>query len=238
MYPISTPEEIENVRNNEHPVSRNPPTPPQSPDVTIQLARPPNVGQSEASAVLASPAMQFSALTLADARQLQIGPPMINGRPVMVHRSASSFGSASLPETTSTPSSTAPLISPPVSFASLTTGPMSDDSVTPTLRIAPTVQHTNSGLSNMSAHSQSSAVISSADDPLRILVVDDDGMTRSLMSRMLTKLGCLVETANDGEQCLTVLLGKDGSQARRFDLVSLDNQMPVSRNEYNHLNIC
>ncbi|KDQ09358.1 hypothetical protein BOTBODRAFT_529473 [Botryobasidium botryosum FD-172 SS1] len=43
--------------------------------------------------------------------------------------------------------------------------------------------------------------------PLRVLVVDDDPTTRTLMSRMLTRLGAEVTTACDGQQALDILLG-------------------------------
>lgn len=93
------------------------------------------------------------------------------------------------------------------------------------------------------------------DGPLRVLVVDDDPMTRMLMSRMLTRLGAEVMTACDGQQALDLLLGYSAStsntaaatssraaspvsavapdnpapeqQPQYFDLISLDNAMPV-----------
>lgn len=75
------------------------------------------------------------------------------------------------------------------------------------------------------------------DAPLRVLVVDDDQLTRTLMTRMLTRLGCTVETASDGQEALDILLGgvsaehPMGTQPRYFDLVSLDNAMPVMTGE-------
>jgi CheY-like chemotaxis protein len=42
---------------------------------------------------------------------------------------------------------------------------------------------------------------------MKILVVDDDSLTRKLMSRMLTRLGCTVETAENGQAALDLLLG-------------------------------
>jgi osomolarity two-component system, sensor histidine kinase SLN1 len=81
-----------------------------------------------------------------------------------------------------------------------------------------------------------------------VLVVDDDHLTRQLMKRMLTRLGCQVSTAENGEIALELLMGsqrptpsseyspssvrahppehpwdKDGMYA----IVFLDNQMPV-----------
>ena len=65
-------------------------------------------------------------------------------------------------------------------------------------------------------------------EAMRVLVVADDPMTRTLMTRMLTKLGCLVDTADDGQQCLDAMLAPD---APKYDLVSLDNYMPVMTGE-------
>ncbi|KAH9939060.1 uncharacterized protein BXZ73DRAFT_44250 [Epithele typhae] len=92
---------------------------------------------------------------------------------------------------------------------------------------------------------------------LNVLVVDDDPLTRKLMSRMLTRLGCRVTTAENGEVALELILtgttthatpssedtgsgglSLDGALAdsvasvagpggARFAVVFLDNQMPV-----------
>ncbi|KIP05565.1 hypothetical protein PHLGIDRAFT_128820 [Phlebiopsis gigantea 11061_1 CR5-6] len=83
---------------------------------------------------------------------------------------------------------------------------------------------------------------------IRVLVVDDDPLTRKLMSRMLTRLGCKVTTAENGEIALDLILnpaprltpssedtGSSGlvpgdSSAigdERYGVVFLDNQMPV-----------
>ena len=56
---------------------------------------------------------------------------------------------------------------------------------------------------------------------LRILVVDDDQVSRISMERQLQKLGCAVHTAEDGSQAL------DALRAQPFDLVLLDVQMPI-----------
>ncbi len=80
----------------------------------------------------------------------------------------------------------------------------------------------------------------------QVLVVDDDALTRRLMTRMLERLGCCVTTAENGEVALGILLGQspvtktpasDNSSPiledltpptqRRFMVVFLDNQMPV-----------
>ncbi len=59
---------------------------------------------------------------------------------------------------------------------------------------------------------------------LRVLVVDDDSLTRTMMTRLLTRLGCKVSTAENGEIALEMVLNSYGG---RFAVVFLDNQMPV-----------
>lgn len=49
-----------------------------------------------------------------------------------------------------------------------------------------------------------------------------------LASRLLTKLGCVVHTAKDGQQCVEMVLG---AEPHTYDLVCLDNFMPVMRGE-------
>ncbi|KAG1737208.1 Tco5, signal transduction HAMP domain histidine kinase [Suillus lakei] len=91
------------------------------------------------------------------------------------------------------------------------------------------------------------------DPPIIVLVVDDDRLTRTVMSRMLTRLGCSVSTAENGEIALEMIIGgtwkpEDGPNSRVFDsrhdgerdqngegtengyaydVVFLDNQMPI-----------
>ena len=89
---------------------------------------------------------------------------------------------------------------------------------------------------------------------MRVLVVDDDPLTRKLMSRMLTRLGCKVSTAENGEIALDLILGthtynrptpsseETGSAGLsvealssagsnvdeyKYAIIFLDNQMPV-----------
>ncbi|GAA6027725.1 hypothetical protein JCM8097_008002 [Rhodosporidiobolus ruineniae] len=52
----------------------------------------------------------------------------------------------------------------------------------------------------------SSTALDFPDGPLRVLVVDDDALTRRLMSRMMLRLGCLVSTAENGKIALDMLL--------------------------------
>ncbi|KAI0769211.1 hypothetical protein BC629DRAFT_1292280 [Irpex lacteus] len=92
---------------------------------------------------------------------------------------------------------------------------------------------------------------------LKVLVVDDDPLTRKLMSRMLTRVGCRVSTAENGEMALEMILGMTsqtrvtpsseeagygglssdgagssirasiGTDEYKYAIVFLDNQMPV-----------
>ncbi|GAA6025225.1 hypothetical protein JCM11491_004645 [Sporobolomyces phaffii] len=112
-----------------------------------------------------------------------------------------------------------------------------------------------------------------ADGPLRVLVVDDDNLTRRLMGRMMSRLGCTVDMAENGKIALDMMLApKPGTEGpspaagvvgldrddfdaeekgemmlppirkktafgidprsgvdahKNFDIVFLDNQMPV-----------
>lgn len=92
--------------------------------------------------------------------------------------------------------------------------------------------------------------------PLKVLIVDDDMLTRRLMSRMMQRLGCEVETAENGRVALDLILRpppsttSDSPASRsdsssdaivekaggattgmdafhHYDVVFLDNQMPV-----------
>jgi len=92
---------------------------------------------------------------------------------------------------------------------------------------------------------------------LQVLVVDDDRMTRLLMTRMLERLRCVVTTAANGKQALQLLLGGERnwdtpaeepepsfpsddrevpqdsasmdtmSKEGKFAITFLDNQMPI-----------
>lgn len=92
------------------------------------------------------------------------------------------------------------------------------------------------------------------DPNIRVLVVDDDALTRRLMQRMLIRLGCTVETAENGKIALEKILngpippgvlslergmppdlyalnpdsdgdGKEISHVYLYDVIFLDNQM-------------
>lgn len=83
---------------------------------------------------------------------------------------------------------------------------------------------------------------------LPVLVVDDDSLTRTLMKRILTRLGCEVSTAENGEVALELILGIQVKRSLslnaaipipeqvigatvfdegRFAVIFLDNQMPL-----------
>ncbi|KAJ7781908.1 hypothetical protein DFH07DRAFT_791958 [Mycena maculata] len=88
------------------------------------------------------------------------------------------------------------------------------------------------------------------DTGMSVLVVDDDLVTRKLMQRMLVRLGCVVETADNGLAALAclgasatpesegatsgsnsqrgpILEQPNGFNDERFDIIFLDNQMPL-----------
>lgn len=47
----------------------------------------------------------------------------------------------------------------------------------------------------------------------------------------MTRLGCDVEDAENGQVCLDILLGSEGRLPKYFDIVTLDNAMPVMTGE-------
>lgn len=53
-----------------------------------------------------------------------------------------------------------------------------------------------------------------------VLVVDDNPVNLEVAERMLTRFGCLVDTASDGEQALQM------AETQRYDLILMDCQMP------------
>ena len=59
---------------------------------------------------------------------------------------------------------------------------------------------------------------------LRILLVDDAPVNLAVCSRLLGRMGCLVEPATTGE--FAVAMFRDGSPEARSDLVLLDMNMP------------
>ncbi|KAJ7160232.1 hypothetical protein C8R46DRAFT_1285747 [Mycena filopes] len=65
-------------------------------------------------------------------------------------------------------------------------------------------------------------------NPLLILVVDDDALTRLLSSKLLEKLGCVVHTAKNGQECVNMVLAVE---PHTYDLICLDNFMPVLTGE-------
>jgi osomolarity two-component system sensor histidine kinase SLN1 len=57
------------------------------------------------------------------------------------------------------------------------------------------------------AHNSPSSSFTGIEPGLPVLVVDDDPLTRTLMKRILTRLGCQVSTAENGEVALEQILG-------------------------------
>ena len=54
----------------------------------------------------------------------------------------------------------------------------------------------------------------------RVLVIDDEDDLRSVMSRMLTSMGCEVTCASGAEEAVAAFL------TGKFDLITLDHRMP------------
>lgn len=102
------------------------------------------------------------------------------------------------------------------------------------------------------------------DPNIRVLVVDDDALTRRLMQRMLMRLGCSVETAENGKIALEKILngpippgvlslergmppdlyaanpdpdGKEAPHVYLYDVIFLDNQMVSKLNFRRSLNM-
>ncbi|CAE6417607.1 unnamed protein product [Rhizoctonia solani] len=115
-----------------------------------------------------------------------------------------------------------------------------------TKRPGPAPTPDKKGSASGSAVSGSTAVEKA--NVLNVLIVDDDPLTRKLMSRMLTRLGCTCETAENGLIALEMLLGPmtgtpstgdlpsstnsefSGANAQgtsKYAIVFLDNQMPL-----------
>lgn len=114
-------------------------------------------------------------------------------------------------------------------------------SASPVVSAAPTQRpHTSSGVasapnvvaSGSASKSNAAAVKAAAANklgidgpPLKVLVVDDDNLTRRLMSRMMLRLGCQVESAENGKIALDMILkppppGANNVPAVRLEMVS------------------
>jgi len=104
-----------------------------------------------------------------------------------------------------------------------------------------------SGDSSSTDRCSSPNALSNVEQRIEVLVVDDDPLTRTLMKRMLSRMGCQVDTAENGELALEMILGAaHTSEAHdsfvaadplsggasvppedKYAVVFLDNQMPV-----------
>lgn len=61
-----------------------------------------------------------------------------------------------------------------------------------------------------------------------VLVVDDDSLTRMLMKRLLTRLGCRVTTAENGEAALELLTGSPRPSPSTEDVPATPDARAVS----------
>ena len=127
----------------------------------------------------------------------------------------------------------------------LTTSTCASDMGTPHLSVFDQFTHGNPS---------SSLAFTSMEPPLATLVVDDDAITRTLMKRILTRMGCVVSCAENGEVALEMILGRQVMMGRatpsseaagdnrntleqpqeieisdesKYAVIFLDNQMPV-----------
>lgn len=63
-------------------------------------------------------------------------------------------------------------------------------------------------------------------DPL-VLVVDDEPFIQLALGTMLTKLGCKVEKASNGEIGADMVIQHNSQKETKFDMVFMDANMPV-----------
>ncbi|EIN11110.1 hypothetical protein PUNSTDRAFT_119885 [Punctularia strigosozonata HHB-11173 SS5] len=179
----------------------------------------------ERSAFLPSPAIRDEssmggvppALSAASGLPEKDGTAAVPPQPV---HHPTSFGSGISRKTDTTTDSEFPPSLPPVDLKDTTPLPSLPATAPPSITSTP---------ASPPVGPPTQAASTDADDPLYVLVVDDDGMTRTLMARMLTKLGCRIDTASDGQQALDMILG--GDPKKPYDWISLDNYMPVMTGE-------
>ncbi|GAA5830774.1 hypothetical protein JCM11251_001070 [Rhodosporidiobolus azoricus] len=156
---------------------------PTSPALYISGPTPPNSASPSQLATSSSPTYPPSSSSSSLRALSPVSPPIFNDPFPLVPPSRpenrSHVSSASAPAEVTIP-------------AHLTTSPVVSPSPTP-----PTAKP---------ASGSTSTALELADGPLRVLVVDDDTLTRKLMSRMMQRLGCIVSTAENGKIALDMLL--------------------------------
>jgi len=126
-----------------------------------------------------------------------------------------------------------------------TTSTFTSDAGTPHLTVFDQFTHGNPS---------SSLTVTNMEPPLATLVVDDDAITRTLMKRILTRMGCVVSCAENGKVALEMILGRQVTMGKttepsetagdnmttleqpreneisdesKYAVIFLDNQMPV-----------
>lgn len=77
---------------------------------------------------------------------------------------------------------------------------------------APPAPQTAPASSSPSTTLSRSSALGFPDGPLKVLVVDDDALTRKLMARLLTRLGCVISTAENGAIALEMMLDQRSQQ--------------------------
>ncbi|TFK71432.1 hypothetical protein BDN72DRAFT_837652 [Pluteus cervinus] len=119
---------------------------------------------------------------------------------------------------------------------------LDSDGVSPPKKVEPETPSTPSSPPPLHPISFPSSPASSSKLDREVLVVDDDYLTRTLMTRLLSRLGCTVHTAENGQMALDILVPSSTSisstastsaastssgHGRQFLVVFMDNQMPV-----------
>ncbi|ORY88015.1 hypothetical protein BCR35DRAFT_29860 [Leucosporidium creatinivorum] len=121
---------------------------------------------------------------------------------------------------------TVPLRSPPIPSPPMTAPPPPSPATTALgIATAPTLVSPRKGSASSSLGSKS---LDFENGPLHVLVVDDDTLTRKLMARLLQRLGCIVDSAENGAIAIEKIVARKGTpEEPLFGVVFLDNQMPV-----------
>ena len=105
-------------------------------------------------------------------------------------------------------------------------------------RVVPSPSHPQTPGDQKAAGAPTSRIHNTSDaDPLCVLLIDDDPVTRKVMSRMLTRLGARTWEAENGQVGFQMLTGVEegahvGDLPERFDLCFLDNQVGRIRTFY------
>ncbi|KAI8822660.1 uncharacterized protein EV422DRAFT_566334 [Fimicolochytrium jonesii] len=151
------------------------------------------------------------------------GPPPPNGKLPNGVSHASSSSSHATPTDRAAPTLLKRSLRSKPSSSHPSTGTAS-----PAMSAAPSRRTSNDVIGGIPLSSLTSSSASSTAKPkASVLIVDDDKITRLLMSRLITRLGHSVEIAEDGAIAFAKCDERKRAGGEMYDLVLLDNQMPV-----------